>query len=101
MMRRLRGSSDCEGAGKPGAAQLRGFLFLERLAGLGVFRSEVGDRRVGFFVVGDRRLERDVLPAQARFHLDHLLGLDVQLLRDLLHFVHAESGADPASGCAD
>ena len=58
-----------------GCADLVALEDLRRLV-LGV--GQVGDRRHGVAVVARLRIHRDVLPGQARLHLDHFLGLDAQ-----------------------
>jgi len=65
----------------------------EGLGGLGVRVGQVGDGCEAVLVVAAVGLERDVLPAEAGFHLHHVLGLDVQLARDRFHFIGAQGVA--------
>jgi len=43
---------------------------------------QIGDRRIGLLAIVGLRFERDVAAGQARFHLQHFFGLDVQLAGD-------------------
>ena len=54
----------------------------QRPCRLGAVVGQVGDGGVALFAVVGLGLERDVAAGQARLHLDHLVGLDVEFARD-------------------
>ena len=85
MMRRLRGSSASSACSRPAARPSSDSLASSCVQRLGVaVGGEVVHRRIGRLVVIAVGLECDVLAGEARFHLDHFLGLDAQLARHAL-----------------
>ena len=80
-MRRLRASSASSACAMPSpASQSRWRASSARVGSLRVV-GQVGDRRVALLAVVGLRLQRHVAAGQARLHLDHFVGLDVQLAR--------------------
>ena len=69
------------------AAVARGLCSLEDLRGFGLGVGQVADRGQDFALLAWLRIERNVLPGQPRLHLEHLFGLDAEILRDARSFL--------------